>query len=238
MSSARRLSAGFAVVGLILVAWSAVCVAIAFGKRTGPEFWLALIPMALAPYAVVAVAIRTARGGWWTRAPLTLGGLVVVAAGAVVLHAVVREARLWPDSSPSPPLRRLAWTVDSWLALQALVALATAIVAGLTWERRPRYGLWLLFGTGLGAFFLVADFSELLDDSAAFDGYHYFQFMVDGRPRRARFYGSEGWEGLGRIVLPAALLGWLAQCAVPRRPRRVPDQAADYGDGMPLRPAA
>jgi hypothetical protein len=132
MLSARRLSTGFAVVGLILVVGSAVCVAYAFGRRTGPEFWLAVIPVALAPYAVVAVAIRTARGGWWTRAPLGLGGLAVVAAGAVVFHAIVQEMRLWTDSSQSPPLRRLAWAVDSWLTLQAIAALATAILGGLT----------------------------------------------------------------------------------------------------------
>jgi hypothetical protein len=223
---------------LVLVAGSAVCVACAFGERTGPEFWLAVIPVALAPYAVVAVAIRTARGGWWTRAPLGLGGLVVVAAGAVAFHEVAQEVRLSTDSTQSPPLRRLAWAVDFWLTVQGVAALATAIMGGLTWERRPRYGLWLLFAVGLCAFSLVADFTVQLEASVAVDWFRCLDALVAGRPAWYHFLPDGPLTGLGRIVLPAVLLGWLAQCAVPRRPRRMPDQAADYADGMPLRPAA
>jgi hypothetical protein len=78
----------------------------------------------------------------------------------------------------------------------------------------------------------------LLGDSPMFDLSRCFEALADGRTQRAASIASESWVEWGRVVLPAALVGWLSQCAAPGRPRRVPDQAADYADGMPLRPAA
>ena len=233
MTSARQKAYWIAAIGLLLVGASFACVTYAFPERAGLEFWLAVIPVALAPYAVTAIAVATVRGGRRARGFVSLAALLVVTAGGLLLFTVALEARFRANSNGSLPFFRLARETGPGLAYQAVAALAAAFVSGRTWERRPRYGLWLLFGAGFAAFFAIGDFSELLGVRPKLDVYRGVEALFAGRLERAADIAAYGKGDLLRIGLPAALFGWLAQCAVPGRPRRVQDQAADYAE-LPL----
>src|SRR5262245_33337676 len=102
--------------------------------------------------------------------------------------------------------------------------MVAAFVSGLTWERRPRYALWALFTLGLLAFALIVEFSVQLDRSMLFDWRRIVRDVDADWSQWHRHITSQGLIELARVLLPALCLGWLAQCAAPRRRRRLPDQ--------------
>jgi hypothetical protein len=163
--SQRRLTIGFAAVGALLVVGASACVAYAFGPRTGLEFWLLAVPLALTPYAVVTVALGTAGASRWAHGVVVLAGLTVLFAGVGLLRDVLGEAQVRSTINFTRDLWHLSWAATDWLCVQGIAAIVAAFCSGLTGERRPRHGLWFLFTAGSLAFAVLVDFDEQLGRS-------------------------------------------------------------------------
>jgi hypothetical protein len=230
----QRLAVGLAVAGLVIVGGMAACWAFVFGERTATEFWLLAVPAVLIPYATVAVAVWTVRDRSCIRFLVGVAGIVVAGTGLLVFRVVASAALAQGEFSSLRYSREWASaTAMSWLLAQEVAALIAALASGLTWERRQRYGLWVMFTVALCAFTLLVDYTERLGASAVYEWRFTFRNLIDGRLHQAWRSAGLTLEREGPVVLPALCLGWLAQCLAPRRPRRVPDQAADYADDSP-----
>jgi hypothetical protein len=228
---------GFAGVGLALVASTAATCAYAFGAGILADYRFVVVLLGLIPHAVAAVAIGTAGPGTRGRAIVVLGGLTVLVAAAQLFWMAGSEARArWEAGRPRDSSWFVTQTGTDWLVVQGVAALVAAFASGLTWERRPRYGLWVLFTLAFLAFALLVDFCERLHGGVVSDWLRVVRRLVRDWSRWDRYIARQELIGLARVLLPAVCLGWLAQCAAPRLRRRVPDQAADYGD-PPQRPS-
>jgi len=236
LASGRRLSSGIAtVVGVVLVAWSAVDAAAK--TVTSPLSWigaLALFPLdervgvvigAVVAVAVVVVGLRLA-GGLSLEAAQRRAGLVSALRFAatiqdlrvvVLLHRQLAHeqarSRPWVRLRPAPPLGRACWRRDwygilRWPAARVARVAVLAVVAGLAAAFTARGNTPLIVVAGLAAYVIGLD---------AVEG---FAQEIDHPERaygipteRGEVYLQHLYAPLGVVGL-AGLLGWGAAIAV------------------------